>query len=375
MKFWKCTLRFWVSKTTYLIFRLSCCIDISVGNVIPIDWIYTPILVLYSNQQQNKMDGIDEQQQIFTIRNCLRWILIYETCFPMLASTINPTDRFCRLACVFLGSDSLFLTKEIHDLLELCFKNVIKQEREINFDKKIEGLSNFQDFYTQLLEQYQGVSYGDTLFGNVILVPLAQKQNIQYKKTLWSEYMGAVQICNVTAEQCICDIKLFLEPPEEDMSLLTCYRRAIVNNFVRKDSVLFTIAKHHVEIKSRKMAIGIFKLSHKQRQHLSVVFITLNVLQILLGFGMTSSSVYILVAMAPVLHTEKAEIDFAFTVTGIYGTHVIFHWIIGIKMCRKSIKQAHKYKKYKRPTAALVLCRYEYRNNSDNNIALCEKEW
>ncbi|KAJ8961047.1 hypothetical protein NQ314_005976 [Rhamnusium bicolor] len=220
----------------------------NVRNVIPIDWIYTPILVLYANQQQNKVN-IDEQQQIFTIRNCLRWILIYETYFPVLASTINPTDKFCRLACVFLGSDSLFLTKEIHDLLEHCFKNVItKCENELNFKKDIQGLTNFQDFYTQLLEQYQGVSYGDILFGNVILVPLAQKHNIQYKKTLWSEYMGAVQIFNVTPEQCICNLELFLNPSEADMSLLTCYRRAVINNLARKDSVLYQIAKHHVDM-------------------------------------------------------------------------------------------------------------------------------
>lgn len=64
-------------------------------------------------------------------------------------------------------------------------------------------MSNFQDFYTQLLEQYQSVSYGDVLFGNIILVPLAQKHNTQYRKTLWSEYMGVVQIFNVTAEQVI----------------------------------------------------------------------------------------------------------------------------------------------------------------------------
>ncbi|XP_018578046.1 RNA polymerase II-associated protein 1 isoform X2 [Anoplophora glabripennis] len=228
-------------------FSTMSCINTSLGNVIPIDWIYTPILVLYSNQLQNK-SNINEEQQIFTIRNCLRWILIYETYFPLLASSINPTDKFCRLACVFLGSDNLFLTKDIHNLLELCFKNLIgKSEKELNFQKDIQGLANFQDFYTQLLEQYQGVSYGDILFGNVILVPLAQKHNIQYKKTLWSEYMGIVQIFNVTPEQCIGNLELFLQPPEEDLSLLTCYRRAILNNMVRKHSVLYTIAKHHVE--------------------------------------------------------------------------------------------------------------------------------
>ncbi|XP_023028847.1 RNA polymerase II-associated protein 1 isoform X2 [Leptinotarsa decemlineata] len=225
----------------------TCCLDISIGNVIPIDWIYTPILVLYSNEIKNK-DNAEEAQQIFTIRNCLRWILIYETYFPFLASTINPTDKFCRLACVFLGSDSLFLTKEIHELLELCFKNIItKCERELNFTKEIQGLSNFQDLYTQLLEQYQGVSYGDSLFGIVILVPLAQRHNVQLRKTLWSEYMGAVQIFNVSSEQYFGDINLFLDPIEEDMSLLKCYRRAIINNTVRKHTVLFDIANHHVQ--------------------------------------------------------------------------------------------------------------------------------
>ncbi|VEN64180.1 unnamed protein product [Callosobruchus maculatus] len=224
-----------------------CCIDISIGNVIPIDWIYTPILVLYANQLQNKKN-VEEPQQILTVKNCLRWILIFETYFPFLAKTINPTDRFCRLACLFLGSDSLFLADEIHDLLELCFKNVITQcEHKLNFSKEIQGLTNFQDFYTQLLEQYQSVSYGDILFGNVILVPLAQKHNVQYRKTLWSEYMGAVQVFNVTPEQCFCDLKCYLEPPEEEMSLLKCYRRAIVNSLVKKNTVLYRIANHHVE--------------------------------------------------------------------------------------------------------------------------------
>ncbi|XP_018578044.1 peripherin-2-like [Anoplophora glabripennis] len=90
------------------------------------------------------------------------------------------------------------------------------------------------------------------------------------------------------------------------------------------------------------MAVGMFKLTQKQRKHLYVIFITLNIIQILLGFGMTSSSIYIFVAVSPVLHTEKAQINFAFVVTGIYGTHVIFHWLIGIKIGNKCFQQAHK---------------------------------
>lgn len=91
------------------------------------------------------------------------------------------------------------------------------------------------------------------------------------------------------------------------------------------------------------MTVAMFKLTQKQRRHLCIIFTTLNIIQILLGFGMTSSSIYIFVAVSPVLHTEKDQINFAFVVTGIYGTHVIFHWLIGIKMSKKCFEEAYKY--------------------------------
>ncbi|EFA10420.1 RNA polymerase II-associated protein 1 [Tribolium castaneum] len=227
-------------------FATNLCLDHGKGSVIPIDWIYTPIIVLYSNQQQNKARQA-EAEQVFVIRNCLRWVLIYETYFPELATGVNPTDRFCRIACVFLGSDNLFLIDEIQNLLKLCLRNLMKCENEINFDREIQGLTSFQDFYIQLLEQYQGVSYGDVLFGNFILVPLAQRHSLKWRKTLWSEYMGVVEIFNVTVEQSVCPLGAFLSPVEEDLSLLKCYRRALVGGAVRKHSILYTIAKHHVE--------------------------------------------------------------------------------------------------------------------------------
>ncbi|KAK5645366.1 hypothetical protein RI129_006666 [Pyrocoelia pectoralis] len=222
-------------------------VNISNGTVMPIDWIYSPIIFLYLNQQKNK-EVISEKQQIHIVTNCLRWIYLYETYFPNLAKLINATDRYCRLACTFLGSDNLFLEGEIHSLLDACLQHIIKNNEEnINFSKPIEGLNNFQDFYTQLLEQYQGVSYGDVLFGNFILLPLIQRHDVKYRKTLWSEYAGIVQVFNVTAEQVVCPVELFLTPAETDISLLKCYRRALVTGQVRKHSFLYTIANHHVE--------------------------------------------------------------------------------------------------------------------------------
>lgn len=224
------------------------CIDIKIGNVIPVDWIYSPIISLYSSQQKNKSVYAEEQQTQLVL-NCLRWIFIYETYFPSLANMLNPTGRFCRLACIFLGSDNLFLHEEIQELLKQCLKNLVaNMEEMLNFDKEIEGLNNFQDFYIQLLEQYQGVSYGNVLFGNFILIPLAQRHNIKWRKILWSEYGGILQIFNVSKEQVFCSIEGFYEPIETDLSLLKCYRKAILNGCVRKNSILYDIASHHVEM-------------------------------------------------------------------------------------------------------------------------------
>lgn len=104
----------------------------------PLDWVYSPIVFMYSRYQQQN-SNISELQQIFIITNCLRWILIYEIYFPQLASLINPTDKFCRLACVFVGSDSLFLNPDIHKLLQASFALLLKSEKDIDFSTSIQG--------------------------------------------------------------------------------------------------------------------------------------------------------------------------------------------------------------------------------------------
>ncbi|XP_017772766.1 PREDICTED: RNA polymerase II-associated protein 1-like [Nicrophorus vespilloides] len=221
-------------------------VDVNMENALPIDWIYSPIIILYSNQQEEQ-NTITKDDQVFIITNCLRWVYIYETYFPSLAIMIDTTDRFCRLACTFLGSDSLFLIPDVKNLLELCLKSVLKIGDQLNFERNIHGLCNFQDFFTQLLEQYLGVSYGDALFGNFVLIPLAQKHNVKYRKTVWSEYAGIVQVFNLTEKDIVLSIESFLEPEETDMSLLRCYAQALRTHNIRTHSVFYKIAKHHVQ--------------------------------------------------------------------------------------------------------------------------------
>lgn len=85
-----------------------------------------------------------------------------------------------------------------------------------------------------------------------------------------------------------------------------------------------------------------FKLPQARREFLYRIFITLCLLQVILGSSITGSSLYIIIAISPILHTDKAEVNFVFVVTGIYGTHVIFHWIVGIQIGQKCLRQASK---------------------------------
>lgn len=122
-------------------------VSVKTGNIIPADWIYTPILIMYSDQQENKM-SFAENQRLQLVTNCLRWIYIYETFFADLAAFVNPTERFCRLACVFLADDSLFLNPEVHNLLEACLKLLLgNNASEINFNQPIRGELKTLFFY------------------------------------------------------------------------------------------------------------------------------------------------------------------------------------------------------------------------------------
>ncbi|XP_060530096.1 RNA polymerase II-associated protein 1 [Cylas formicarius] len=223
-------------------------VDSSRGNIIPVDWIYAPIISSDEHINARNINGVEQSDVVV---NCLRWILIYETHFPFLAASISPTEKFCRLASLFLANDNLFLLPNVEHLMQQNFKNLMKYEIELDFGQEISGLTNFQDFYTQLLEQYQSVSYGSKLFGNVILMPLCRRHNVQYRKTLWSEYFGVVEIFNVMPSEAWIDLTQFITPPETDVSLLMCYRRAVYQLHIKHKSILYCIADHHKNIANK----------------------------------------------------------------------------------------------------------------------------
>lgn len=232
--------------------------------ILPRDWIYLPILILYSKRQEVDSDprfGGDlakivaaretAQKEIF-ISCSLEWILFNELCFPDLLNDIDVTDRFCRIMCVFLCNNSSFLEEKIKLLLQKCTQILFKKNYAFDFDKSLIGLNNFQDFYTQLLEQFQSVSYGDYSFAACILVPLAQKHNIKWRKLLWSEYAGCLRALHCPEEMLCYEINEYFYPEETDESLLRSYSHALSGNLLRPNTISHRIASHHVEAFKRQ---------------------------------------------------------------------------------------------------------------------------
>ncbi|XP_061722363.1 RNA polymerase II-associated protein 1 [Cydia pomonella] len=226
--------------------------------ILPRDWIYLPILHLYSkSQEQNpqKVLGLNVKASTakeFVIRSSLEWILFNEYCFPDLLKDINVTDRFCRLMCVFLCDNSLFLDARIKILLQKCLEVLFKRSSEFNFDQQLTGLSNFQGFYIQFLEQFQSVSYGDCNFAACVLVPLAQRHDVKWRKLIWSEYAGCLRALDCPEYRLCYELKDYLYPEETEVSLIKSYHRALTSNLVRPSTTAYAIAQHHVEAWNRR---------------------------------------------------------------------------------------------------------------------------
>nr|CAH7734230.1 unnamed protein product [Callosobruchus chinensis] len=120
------------------------------------------------------------------------------------------------------------------------------------------------------------------------------------------------------------------------------------------------------------MAIGVYKLSQKNRNTLASIIYFLCTLEMAIGLCMAGSSIYTMVAVSPIIHSEKSEVDFAFAITGIFGTHIIIQHVVGYKVCYKCVRQAYK-KEHEEPVISLVMHRRQHDLESSHHMPLLEK--
>ncbi|CAG0879103.1 unnamed protein product [Darwinula stevensoni] len=219
------------------------------SSVLPRDWMFLPLMKLYSDAMEMKKANRSVQSNESTVeqvKSVLQWIYLLEESQSKFMHSLDVQIRITRLTCVFLAADDLFLDVGIQEFLEKCFTKVLREE--VDFSIPVPGLSSFYDFYVQLVEQFEGVSYGNPLFGSVILLPLMQNQDISFRKLLWAEHDDALALITTSLDKLLVSIQKFLHPVETDESLLSCYAKAIFSRKVvlEKNPVMYVIACHHL---------------------------------------------------------------------------------------------------------------------------------
>ncbi|KAM4662613.1 RNA polymerase II-associated protein 1 [Discoglossus pictus] len=224
------------------------------GPILPSDWPFLPLINLY-----NKVTNAEKRGHVMntlppdfvnTVTRSLQWILVLETWRPSSLTSIPIAAKLTRLACVFLTGGDLFLEGLVHAYVAVLLVHYCQPKclDSLNLDVPLPGLASFYDFYMDLLEQFEGVSFGDPLFGSFVLLPLQRRFSVQLKHAVLGEHVSSLRSLSVPLKEFPISLDLYTSPPEGNLTLLRLYYRALVTQALRQPwcPVLYVVAVAHV---------------------------------------------------------------------------------------------------------------------------------
>lgn len=169
------------------------------GPILPFDWSFLPLINLYNKvtnaeTKGNIVNSLSPNLVNRVARN-LQWILLLETWRPGCLQNVPTAAKLVRLACVFLTGSDLFLETPVHAYMAALtvLYSQPKYMESLKLDTPLPGLASFYDFYMDLLEQFEGVSFGDPLFGTFVLFPLQRRFSVQLKQALFGEHVNSLR--------------------------------------------------------------------------------------------------------------------------------------------------------------------------------------
>uniref|UniRef100_A0A673U5F3 RNA polymerase II associated protein 1 n=1 Tax=Suricata suricatta TaxID=37032 RepID=A0A673U5F3_SURSU len=217
--------------------------------LLPTDWPFLPLIHLY-HQSSDTPSGLLPADTVGTAMRALQWVLILESWRPQALWAVPPAARLARLMCVFLVDSELFRETPIQRLVaallaRLCQPKVLP---DLKLDCPLPGLTSFPDLYTNFLEHFEAVSFGDHLFGALVLLPLQRRFSVTLRLTLFGEHVGALRALGLPLSQLLVSLEYYTEPPEDNLALLQLYFRTLVTGALcpRWCPVLYAVAVAHV---------------------------------------------------------------------------------------------------------------------------------
>ena len=207
----------------------------------PKDWLYLPVVHIYTKcRNSGECNDDDDKSAVLTV-------LSLELVLPDLVEKLSQSFRFSRLVLVYL-CDTLYLNSDVSPLLTRAISTLLRDHhKKMNFTADLPGLNSFTDLFTGMCEHFCSTSYSDYGFSMTLLVPIAQRHDVHYRKLLWSEHAGSLRYIRLPLEQLVIPLKEYLYPLEEDVSLIESYITALVRGIVTENwcPVPYAIAVHH----------------------------------------------------------------------------------------------------------------------------------
>ncbi|KAL1785363.1 RNA polymerase II-associated protein 1 isoform X1 [Sigmodon hispidus] len=217
--------------------------------LLPTDWPFQPLIHLY-HQASDTPSGLPAADTIGIAMRVLQWVLVLESWRPEALWAVPPAARLARLMCVFLVDSELFRETPIQHLVgallsRLCQPQVLPN---LNLDCPLPGLTSFPDLYASFLDHFEAVSFGDHLFGALVLLPLQRRFSVTLRLALFGEHVGVLRALSLPLTQLPVPLECYTEPAEDSLALLQLYFRALVTGALRPHwcPVLYTVVLAHV---------------------------------------------------------------------------------------------------------------------------------
>ncbi|XP_074091242.1 RNA polymerase II-associated protein 1 isoform X2 [Macrotis lagotis] len=217
--------------------------------LLPADWPFLPLIHLY-HQASGPISRALPPSSLGTATRVLQWVLILESWRPSSLQAVPPAARLARLMCVFLMDSDLFREVPIQQyitalLAQLCQPQALSL---LKLDCPLPGLASFPDLYTSFLEHFEAVSFGDSLFGMLVLLPLQRRYSVTLRLSLFGEHMAALRALGLPLAQLPVSLENYTAPPEDNLELLKLYFQALVTGTLCPHwcPVLYAVAVAHV---------------------------------------------------------------------------------------------------------------------------------
>ncbi|XP_030777386.1 RNA polymerase II-associated protein 1 isoform X2 [Rhinopithecus roxellana] len=217
--------------------------------LLPTDWPFLPLIHLY-HRASDTPSGLAPMDTVGTAMRVLQWVLVLESWRPQALWAVPPAARLARLMCVFLVDSELFRESPVQRLVaallaQLCQPQILPT---LNLDCPLPGLASFPDLYANFLDHFEAVSFGDHLFGALVLLPLQRRFSVTLRLALFGEHVGALRALSLPLTQLPVSLECYTVPPEDNLALLQLYFRTLVTGALRPHwcPVLYAVAVAHV---------------------------------------------------------------------------------------------------------------------------------